>query len=42
LSHGRAAPGTGRYEAGKDIAVASKELLVMAGEIVMEAAAAKA
>lgn len=33
------APALAAIEAGKDIAVASKEILVMAGEIVMEAAA---
>jgi 1-deoxy-D-xylulose-5-phosphate reductoisomerase len=35
------APALAAIEAGKDIAVASKEILVMAGEIVMEAAARK-
>lgn len=34
-------PALAAIEAGKDIAVASKEILVMAGEIVMEAAARK-
>lgn len=35
------APALAAIEAGKDIAVASKEILVMAGEIVMKAAARK-
>jgi 1-deoxy-D-xylulose-5-phosphate reductoisomerase len=35
------APALAAIEAGKDLAVASKEILVMAGEIVMEAAARK-
>ena len=34
-------PALAAIEAGKDLAVASKEILVMAGEIVMEAAARK-
>ncbi|MGI9086300.1 MAG: 1-deoxy-D-xylulose-5-phosphate reductoisomerase [Chthoniobacterales bacterium] len=34
-------PALAAIEAGKDLAVASKEILVMAGEIVMKAAAAK-
>ncbi|MFL6530621.1 MAG: 1-deoxy-D-xylulose-5-phosphate reductoisomerase, partial [Chthoniobacterales bacterium] len=34
-------PALAAIEAGKDLAVASKEILVMAGEIVMNAAAAK-
>src|SRR4051794_37143674 len=34
-------PALAAIEAGKDLAVASKEILVMAGEIVMSAAAAK-
>ncbi len=34
-------PALGAIEAGKDLAVASKEILVMAGEIVMREAAAK-
>src|SRR3954466_7795820 len=34
-------PGLAAIEAGKDLAVASKEILVMAGEIVMKAAADK-
>jgi 1-deoxy-D-xylulose 5-phosphate reductoisomerase len=38
---GGLAPALAAIEAGKDIAVASKEILVMAGEIVMEAAARK-
>ncbi len=35
-------PALAAIEAGKDLAVASKEILVMAGEIVMSAAAQKA
>ena len=34
-------PALAAIEAGKDLAVASKEILVMAGEIIMEAAARK-
>ena len=34
-------PALAAIEAGKDIAVASKEILVMAGQLVMEAAARK-
>ena len=34
-------PALAAIEAGKDLAVASKEILVMAGEIVMSAAAQK-
>ena len=34
-------PALAAIEAGKDLAVASKEILVMAGEIVMNAAAAE-
>lgn len=34
-------PALAAIEAGKDVAIASKEILVMAGEIVMAAAARK-
>lgn len=41
IGTGGLAPALAAIEAGKDIAVASKEILVMAGEIVMAAAARK-